>query len=77
MCRSRTVLSWRDILDLGVGEHPVAEVTAQKPGCIEVNGPTQNYRQLVLHREEVEAGNMSGLEFHDYVDVTVRQEVVA
>jgi|ERR1039457_868038 hypothetical protein len=77
MCRSRTKLSWRDILNLGVGEHSVAEVTAQKPGCIKVDGPAKNTRQLILHREEVEAGNVSGLEFHDHVHVTVWQKIVA
>jgi hypothetical protein len=77
MCLSRTKLSWRDILNLGVGKQPVAEVAAQKSGCIEVYSPTDNARQLFLHRKEVEAGGVSVFKFHDHVDVTIRPKIVA
>ena len=56
ICRSRTKLSWRDILNLGIGEHSVAEKAAQKFGCVEVYSPAENFRKLVLRREEVETG---------------------
>jgi hypothetical protein len=71
------MLSWRDILNLSVGEYPVAEVTAQKPGSVKVDRPSQNGRQLVLHRKEVEARYVARFEFNDYVDVAVRQKIVA
>jgi len=77
MCRSRTELSWRDILNLGFGEYSVAEVAAQKTWGIKIYSPTENGRQLILHSEELEAGNVSELEFHDHVDVTIWQKIVS
>src|SRR5215469_9287082 len=77
MWRSRTVLSWRDILNLGLGKYSIAEVTAQEPRCVEIDGSAQDSRQLVLHREKFEAGSVSRLELHDHIHVAVRQKVFA
>jgi hypothetical protein len=64
-------------LNLGVGERSVAEVAAQKPRCVKVNPAAENLRQLFLHREEVEAWSVTGLELNDHIHVTVRPKIVA
>jgi hypothetical protein len=64
-------------LNLGISEDLVAEVAAQKSGRIEINSSAKNGRQFVLHSEEVQAGNVSGLEFHDHIYVAVRLKIIA
>jgi len=76
MCRSRTALSWRDILNLGVGERSIAEVGAQKPCGVKINPAAEDCRQLFLHREEIEAWGVTGLELDDHVHVAVWPEIV-
>jgi len=77
MCRSRTKLSWRDILNLGVGERAVAEVSAQKARSVKINPATEDLRQLFLHREEIEARHVTGFELDDHVHVAVWPKIVA
>src|SRR5271165_3569306 len=77
MCRSRSRLSWRDILNLGVYEHSSAEVAAQKPRRDKVDGPAHNAQQLFVHREELEAKIVSGVEFFGHVHVAIWAKIIA
>src|SRR4051794_33936718 len=69
-------LSRLGILNLGFRQDLIAEVRAEETGCVQIHLPAQNPRELLLHRKEREAGHVTGLEFHQDVDVALRPEIV-
>jgi hypothetical protein len=75
MCRKRTVASWRDIVNLGVSNCLVANVSAQEAGSLQVNFAAEHLRQLVFHREEIQPRNVTGIEFDKHIDVAPITEV--
>ncbi len=77
MCRSRTKVSWRDILNLGFGQRPIAEVTAEKARRVKVDLAAKNLAQFLFHPEEGETRSLTGFKLHYDVHVTVRPKIVA
>jgi len=76
MWRNRTKLSWRDILNLGFGERPIAEVLAQKGGCVQVHPPAKDFGKFRLQREKLQARHESGFEFYEHVHIAVGLKVI-
>src|SRR5205807_4695415 len=75
MCRRRTVLSLRDILNLGFGHHSIAKVRAKEARGVKINSSPDNLRELCLHPEEVEPRRKSGVKLNHHVDVAVRSKI--
>jgi len=69
-------VSWCDILDLGFGERPVAEVLAQKGRCVEVDPPPKHFGEFRLQREELQARYESGFEFHEHVHIAIGLKII-
>jgi hypothetical protein len=77
MWRNRTKLSWRDILNLGLGQCTVAEVSAQKGWSVQIDLPSQNFGELALKAEKIQARYEIGLKFYEHVHIAARLEIVA
>ena len=76
MCRLRTT-SFAGKLNLGVGQHFVAEISAQVLGCAETNlSASKILRKLLFHVEQPEKPrHVSGFKLYQHVDVASRTEV--
>jgi hypothetical protein len=76
MWRSRTNVSWRDILNLGFGQRSIAEVSAQKGRRVEINLPAKNFGEFALKAEKLQARHECGIEFDEHIHVAAWPEVV-
>jgi len=63
VAESRQRFSWRDILNLGLRQCPLAEVSAQKGRSIEINFPARNLGEFTLKAEKLQARHEIGLEW--------------
>src|SRR5713101_5038440 len=77
MWRKRMSPSSRDILDLGLGQDPAAEIGAQKTRSVQVNLAPEDLRQLSFQREEPQSRYVARLELDQHVNVAIRPKVVA
>ena len=64
-----------DIVDLGLAHRLVANVSAQKLGRVQVHFPAKDSRQFFFHGEEIQAGNVMGIELDEHIDVARGAEV--
>src|SRR5579885_3179981 len=76
MWRSRTMVSWRDILNLGFCQRSIAEVSAQKGRRVEIHFPAKNFGEFALETEKLQARYESGIEFDEHIHVAAWLEVV-
>ena len=65
-CR-RTVSSCRDIQVLRFGQNFITKVVAEESDGVQVDFSAEQCAELVLHREEIEAGRVAVLEFDENV----------
>ena len=75
MCCKHT--SSGNILYLRLGPNLLPEIGAEKRWRIQVDRPSEDRRELVLHGKEGQPRNMSGLEFDQHVDVALRAKIIA
>jgi len=68
---------WRDILNLGVGEGSITEVSAQKSWGVEIHSSAQDLGELAFEAEELQARRATGLELHQHIHIARRPEIVA
>ena len=74
---SRTIGSWRDILNLCRRHCLLAEGGTQECRGIEVNFPSQQFREFPFHPKEFEPRHVSRFELDEDINVARRREVLA
>src|ERR1035437_7088519 len=77
MCRKRIWSSGGLILHHRLRHDMVAEILAEKTGCVEVHFSPQKRGEFAFHGEEPQPHGNAGLKLHQHVDVAVGAEIIS
>ena len=77
MWRSRTIGSWRDILNLCLRHRLLTESGTQECRGIEVDFPSQQLGEFSLHSKEFQPRHVSRFKLDEDIYIARRREVLA